>query len=205
MTRAYEVTDASEQRFRITDLADRGRLQFFYHSPLSELPVRDITNEQGQGHKTEPYIEQNAENYCNKCYQKNNIVPFLRSRERYLFLFTTCRNPDLDENGGRYIVGYIEKERALKVGDHYAVQGPLSLFEFEDAFELSRLHENPKNVRMLKLDERKTERVLTPFDSDEVEDVYGKCLDEVERLKRTGGRKAVPPPERDRREASRGC
>lgn len=197
MTSAYEARVADEQRFRTTDLADRGRLQFFYHSPNSELPVRDITDEQGKGHKTEPYIEQRAENYCNKCYQGINIIPFLKSRERYLFLFTTCRNADLAEDGGRYIVGYIEKERVLKVGGHYAVQGPVSLFRFEDAFELSRLHDDPMSVRMLKLDERQTERVLTHFEGDDVENVYVKCLDEVERLKQVGGRKAVPPPERD--------
>lgn len=193
---------ADEPRFRTTNLTDRGRLQFFYHSPRSKLPVRDVTNEQGKGHKTEPYIEKQAENYCNACYQGNNIIPFLKSSERYLFLFTTCRNPDLDENGSRYIVGYIEKDRALRVGSHYAVQGPVSLYRFQDAFPLHRIHENPMDVRTLKVNGHQTNQIIRHFNREEVEDVFPECLDEVERLKKDGGAAAVPPPERDQLEDS---
>lgn len=190
-----EVTN--EAQFQTTNLSDRGRLQFFYHSPCSNLPVRDVTNEQGKGHKTEPYIEHHAENYCNTCYQENNIVPFLKSSERYLFLFTTCKTSRLDENGSRYIVGYIKKERALRIGSHYAVQGPVSLYSFQDAFPLCRIHENPMDVRMLKVNKHQTEQILQHFNRVDVEDVFLECLDEVERLKEEGGKAAVPPPEKD--------
>jgi len=192
-----EAEVANEPRFQTTNLSERGRLQFFYHSPCSELPVRDITNVQGKGHKTEPYIEQRAENFCNKCYQKNNIVPFLKSSERYLFLFTTCRNSKLDENGSRYIVGYIEKERALRVGSHYAVQGPVTLYRFQDAFPLRRIHENPNNIRVLKVNEHQTDQILQHLNTGRAENVFSECLDEVERLKKDGGKAVVPPPEKD--------
>lgn len=200
-----EAEIADEPRFQTTDLADKGRLQFFYHSPVSELPVRDVTNEQNKGHKTEPYLELNAENYCNKCYQGNNIVPFAKSSERYLFLFTTCRNPDLDQNGERFIVGFLEKKQVLDVDGHYAVQGPIELYGFENAYPLSKLHPNPMDIRMLTLDRRKTNRVLEHFEG--VRDIFNKCVEEVNRLKELAGPAAVPPPEQDDidRGGSTGC
>jgi hypothetical protein len=82
------------------NLDEMGRIQFFFHSRSSKLPIRDILNEQKQGHKTEPHIEIGAENYISCCYQKNNIVPFLKSREKYLFLFTTCKNRELNRTFG---------------------------------------------------------------------------------------------------------
>lgn len=181
--------------FRTHDLEERGRLQFFYHSPLTELPVRDVTNEHGKGNKTEPYLERQAENYCSECYQGNNIVPFLEKPEKYLFLFTTCRASELDEFGNRYIVGYIEKERALQVDGHKAVQGPTSLYRFEDAYPLRRLHGNPKSIRMLCLSKEQTTRVLNHFEG--ADNIYDECLAKVEELKEIAGPDAVPPPERD--------
>ena len=61
-----------------SDLEETGRLHFFYHSPSSQLPVRDVLDEQKHGYKTEPYIEKCAENYCLECYQ-DNIRGFCRA------------------------------------------------------------------------------------------------------------------------------
>src|SRR5439155_1066947 len=98
----------------------------------------------------EPHIEKNAENYCVKCYQ-NNIVGFLKSREKYLFLFTKCasREPALSEfYGDRSVVGYITKEKWLFRGDRYAVQGFTKIVPFEAAFPPSRFGPHARHWRM---------------------------------------------------------
>lgn len=97
---AYRSAD-----FVFEGLDERGRLQFFFHSPSSSLPIRDVLNEQRSGCKTEPHIEIGAENFLNCCYQSNNIIPFLRSREKYLFLFTKCKNANLSQYNKKLIVG----------------------------------------------------------------------------------------------------
>jgi hypothetical protein len=53
--------------FHLTHLDETGRLHYFYHSPSSDLPIRDVLGEQGAGRKTEPHLERNAENYCCCC------------------------------------------------------------------------------------------------------------------------------------------
>ena len=73
----HRATDLLD--FHFTDLDETGRLHYFYHSPSSDLPIRDVLGEQGAGRKTEPYLERNAENYCRCCWQPN-IVGFLKSR-----------------------------------------------------------------------------------------------------------------------------
>lgn len=196
---------ANESRFQTTNLSERGRLQYFFHAPDSELPVRDVTGRQGNGYKTEPYLEQQAENYCNTCYQTNNIIPFLESSEQYLFLFTTCRNNALEENGSRYIVGYIKKQKVLRVNDHYAVQGPVSLYHFEDSIPLEWIHENPMKIRMLKITERQTKQILQHFAKPAVKNVFSDCVEEVERLKKNGKNMAVSQPTTDESDCAGGC
>jgi len=39
------------EKFVFARLEEKGRLQFFFHSPSSELPIRDVLNEQKKGHK----------------------------------------------------------------------------------------------------------------------------------------------------------
>ena len=46
----------SEGDFVFRHLEERGRLHFFYHSPSSQLPIRDVLGEQGHNKKTEPHI-----------------------------------------------------------------------------------------------------------------------------------------------------
>lgn len=193
-----EATIADEARFQTTNLEERGRVQFFFHSPLSKLPVRDVTNEQGYDPKTEPYIEKRAENYCGTCYQDNNIVPFAKSNERYLFLMTTCKDKNLPQYDKRWIVGYIEKENVLDMNGHYAIQGPTSLYEFEDAIPFSKFDDTPKNTRMFKFNQEQTQYILKNFSSKE--DVYSQCVKRVNELK------SVPAPDTEEfSQDSSGC
>src|SRR5579872_5337348 len=135
-------TDADSAPHRVWEkaLEETGRLHFFYHSPSSSLPVRDVLNDQGAGYKKEPYLEKSAENYCVPCLQRN-IHGFVMSNEKYLFLFTTRKNSKHDES--RYIVGYLKKQKCLrrfyKKERHWAVQGPIRLFSFDQAFPLRKL------------------------------------------------------------------
>lgn len=180
------VTDCS-QYFQMSNLRQTGRLQFFFHSPLSEHPIRDLTNEQGHGHKTEPHIEERAENFCSECYQSNNIVPFLKSDEKYLFLFTTCKNPSMDKfYKHRYIVGYIVKEKALlrRKGSHthWAVQGETKLYSFSDAYPLTKMTnpDSAKHIRIRTLSSRETVDILQHFKGKR--NVLKNCLQELKRL-----------------------
>lgn len=173
--------------FRLRDLAETGRLQFFFHSPISKLPVRDVTDEQGRGQKTEPHLEKRAENYVSECYQKN-IVSFLNSSEKYLFLFTTCRNRNLGPPfyGRRFIIGYIVKKRALRrpngAGHHYAVQGKTRIYSFEDALPLdSVVGETATHVRMRIFNENETGIVLRHFARRR--NILIRCAAEIDRLK----------------------
>ncbi|WP_257628746.1 hypothetical protein [Haloplanus salinarum] len=171
-----DVESATE--FNRTQLGEKGQLQWFFHSPHSEYPVRDIVN---RG-KTEPYIEKGAENFCSQCYQ-NSIKTFAETASRrYLFLFTRCQNESLYEHDNRRIVGYIDKKRALNMGDRVAVQGDTTLVSFEDSVDLVGLVDSPKYVRNAILDKEIAQRLVEYFD--EQENILDDCLDEVERLKR---------------------
>jgi len=166
-----------------SDLEEKGRLHFFYHSPSSKLPVRDILNEQNEDYKTEPYAEKNAENYCCECNQPN-IRGFLNGSEKYLFLFTTCRNEKSKHRGKVYIVGYIEKGRyELRPGGFYAAIGLLKLFSFEDAYCLgkSTSDNNPRQMRK-KLNGGKTRKILNGFKGKV--NILDQCRTEVEKLKK---------------------
>src|ERR1700675_4406211 len=135
-----------EQEFRVTGLNPAGRLQFFYHCPQSALPIRDVIGKK----KKEPHIEKNAENYCVECYQ-NNIQSFLKSPEKYLFLFTKCmsKEPALRKfYGQRLIVGYITKERWLPRRGHYAVQGFTKVVPFQAGFNLSTFGPRARHWRV---------------------------------------------------------
>lgn len=176
--------------FRLSNLRETGRLQFFFHSPKSEYPVRDITNEQRKGYKTEPHIEKCAENYCSECYQSNNIVPFLKSDEKYLFLFTTCKNRSLKKfYNQRLIVGYIIKERALRRQNgksiHWAVQGETKLYSFSNAFPLTKLVDRSiiKHIRVRTLTSKETSIILQHFDGKR--NILVECINELKRLKDT--------------------
>lgn len=170
-------------------LEETGRLHFFYHSPDSHFPIRDVRDSQGRGRKTEPYIEKQAENYCVPCLQ-SNIRGFLKSKEKYLFLFT--RRSDDAGDGERYVVGYLTEKRCLhrtrrkeaRVNRWWAAQGQIKLVSFENAFPLNRIVGKKsalRYVRFKKLDEKKTAQILRHFRRKE--NILAACLSEVERLK----------------------
>jgi hypothetical protein len=175
-----------EEKFRVTSLKPEGRLQFFYHCPHSALPIRDVIGKK----KQEPHIEQNAENYCRECYQ-NNIRGFLKSREKYLFLFTTCASRERALRrfyGERLIVGYIIKKRWLRRrtprGIHYAVQGFTKMVPFEAAFNLSKFGTRARHWRVKSFGERETSRIREHLDL--AKNIRTRCIHEIERLKKVG-------------------
>ena len=165
----------------LTDLDETGRLHYFYHSPSSDLPVRDVLGEQHAGRKTEPHLETNAENYCCCCWQRN-IVAFLKSSERYLFLFTKCARKESKHKDKRYIVGYIRKEQCIDRGGFWAVAGKTKVYSFEDAFPLRKLSHarNARHVRRV-LTKRQTECVLHSFTGKR--NKLTACLEELSCLK----------------------
>ncbi len=174
--------------FRFNNLSETGRLQFFFHSPISDLPVRDVGNKQGKGYKTEPHIEIGAENFIECCYQKKNIVPLLRNQEKYLFLFTTCRNKKLPFNGKRFIVGFITKQKFIsnvqEAEKFYAVRGETKIVNFKDAVPLEDLY--PPNypfinkIRVKLIDEKESKILLEHFK--DKTNIIQNCIDEIDKL-----------------------
>jgi len=176
----------------LKNLAERGMLQYFYHSPLSILPIRDVTNELGRGHKTEPHIEIGAENYLEDCYQ-SNIKRFLLSDARYLFLITTCQNRQLHNHYGiQYIVGYIIKQEwgtgSGERKNSVFVKGKTRLFAFHDAIPSRNLF--GKNLdrggirHNLFVDQRKTEKILQHLNGNFIP--LKKCVREINKLDENG-------------------
>jgi hypothetical protein len=116
------------------------------------------------------------------CYQ-NNILGFLKSREKYLFLFTKCesRDPALrNVHGKRLIVGYIVKERWLPRGGHYAVQGRTKVVPFDGAFDLSKFGTGTRHWRVKKFDQQQTSLILEHLQP--AKDIRKKCIQEIQRL-----------------------
>lgn len=164
------------------NLGDKRQLQFFFHSPDSPLPVRDIVGKS----KTEPHLEKRAENYCNECYQRN-IRGFLNDDSgKYLFLFTKCRNEELlNAYDTRYVVGYVQKDRRLDMGEHLAAQESAQMVDFSDAVPLSEVVESYQYVRSKILDESTTATLAEQLDAKE--SILEDCLDQIDRLKRLDG------------------
>ncbi len=160
-----------------------GRLQFFYHSPSSELPVRDVRDEQGHGYKTEPHLEENAENFRNECCQKTNIQGLLKCREEYLFLFTTCksRSAELEKfYGERCIIGYLRVKRFLPRRGFIGVQGETRIVSFRGAYPLEMLDKNYRNIRVRRLSVEETKRVRNHLHRSK--NIKGRCIGEIRRL-----------------------
>jgi len=173
-------------QFNFSELTDKGRLQYFYHSPSSKLPIRDVFGAQGAGCKTEPHIEIKAENFVNKC-QQPSIIGFLKGDEKYLFLFTrhAC-NSEKEHYKQYFIVGYIVKGNYIDRGNHYAVIGETKLFSFENAFPLDKIErfkglENARYIKKKLLGEE-TKRIVEHFK--DKENILKECVDEIKKLER---------------------
>ena len=169
---------------RLNNTRNKGMVQYFYHSPSSKFPIRDVLNEQRKGYKTEPHIEIGAENFCVECYQ-NNIKKFVERKLNYLFLITTCKNKEVNKKYGsgtnQFIVGYIIKSEVLNIEGHVCVKGPTYIYSFEDSilvkdifgfnFDRSRLLKNPF------VNETQTEKILKHF---QIRDnILNECIKEI--------------------------
>jgi hypothetical protein len=169
------------------ELEEIGRTHYFYHSPFSTLPIRDVSNGQGKGFKTEPHIEIGAENYVGPC-RPTNIVAHLNRFEKYLFLVTRCANKRLvaknEAYGKPYIVGYIEKDEELRVqGRRRAVKGKLFLFPFEESVPYYQIFSRFAPMRLI--NGRVTAKIkgkFPKFTEDERVTFLLRCVDEIKRL-----------------------
>jgi len=160
----------------VENLEEKGRVQFFYHCPYSKLPIRDVVEKK----KLEPHIEIGAENYWVGCYQSNNIEPFCKNDERYLFLMTTCQNKRLQRYyKEKFIVGYIDKRIVGKRSGKYFVKGDTSLFSFKDSIPLSELGYS-KYTRLKIVDKDDTKDILERFKGKD--NILSKCISEIKSL-----------------------
>ena len=168
-------------------LKEKGRLQYFYHSPSSKLPIRDVMNEQGAGYKTEPHIEMGGENFLKTCFQ-SSIRSHALTDERYLFLMTTCRNQEFpDVYGTKSIVGYIDKKgsgiKMINGKEARFVFGETYMYPFGNAIPITELGYNWW-TRLRLVDEADTSRILERFSG--LDNILHECIDEIERLDPSG-------------------
>lgn len=165
-------------------LQEKGRIHYFYHSPTSKLPIRDVCNKQGKGWKTEPHIEIGAENYVGPCRPTNVIAHLNHDEEKYLFLVTTCRNKEMEEHAQPYIVGYIEKSVELITSDkRRALKGKLFLFPFEESVPYYSIFPHFAPIRLV--DKKKTKEILDKFPDMEEEQriaMLRTCVEEIKEL-----------------------
>jgi len=184
-TRKVIKTRIDQIKFDFDNLRETGMIQYFYHCPDSDLPIRDVLNKQKQGHKTEPHIEIGAENYIAKCYQPN-IKKFVCSSDKYLFLITTCKNIEINKKIGKnktnqFIVGYIIKEDAFEIDGHTCVRGSTFIYSFEDSILVKDLFGwNFSRRELLNkpfVDEQKTREILMHFGSKE--SILEECIKKI--------------------------
>lgn len=166
-------------------LKKKGRIQYFYHSPLCELPIRDITNEQGEGYKSEPHIEIGVENYLSPCRQ-TNIVAFLdpHKNESYLFFVTCCRKVKSPYHGKTYIVGYMIKEKKLNINSKErawcAVKGETHIYPFNDSIPYENIF--GKRFAPLRLVNKEQTKQILDYFQEHTEIPIKDCVREVKRL-----------------------
>ncbi|MCF7865951.1 hypothetical protein K9L67_02070 [Candidatus Woesearchaeota archaeon] len=159
-----------------------GRMQYFYHSPSSKLPIRDVLNEQGEGFKTEPHIEISAENFLNPCFQPN-INLMKENDEKYLFLVTTCQRPEFEVYHKKSVVGFIEQGSfGINEINKYKFThtiGLTKIVNFKDSILLTDLgYKN--NIRNLIFDEERTNKILDELNNKE--NILEKCINEIIKL-----------------------
>ncbi len=158
-------------------------VQYFYQSPSSELPVRDVKGEITRV-KTEPHIEIGAENFLKSCYQKN-IRNFVKRKGEYLFLITKCQNKNLEQFNKQFLVGYIKKEQELNIEDRVCIKGKTKLVSFEDSILINNIFEWQSFDRISLLhkpyvNEERTNKILDHFEG--CENIIKRCIDEIKYL-----------------------
>jgi hypothetical protein len=161
----------------LDDLEDIGREQFFYHYSKSQLPIRKIAAKKIKNAKTEPHIEIGAENYLRPCIP-NNVRDFCYSREKYLFLCTTCENRELGEGylHHRFVVGYIKKENCKDMENRCAVFGETYIIPFDKKLDYEKL--GFKRIRpMQRFNSKQTRKLLELIHSHG--NIRGSCIEEM--------------------------
>ena len=179
---------SGSNKFRVTNLEEKGILQYFWHSPSSKLPVRDILGENKRGRKPEPHIEIGAENFIAECYQ-SNIRKFCMRDEKYLFLVTTCRNRELKRHlKEQHIVGYIVKEKVFIVDGHVCVKGPTKLVPFSEDLRMTKFFgkrfSRKDFIRNPWVNKEETQNIKKILDS--FPNILKECIREIIRLDEKG-------------------
>lgn len=170
-----------------------GMVQYFYSSPDSELPVRDVANKQGAGFKTEPHLENGSENFLKACTQ-NNIRYAINNGVDTLFLVTRCANRALkDFFGKQYIVGYLRIKEVIprensEGREFFAVRGDTRIVSYKDAIpvldEFDAHFSRPRINSHGKLDARQTARLRRRLDRKP--NIINACIREIVRLDTAG-------------------
>jgi hypothetical protein len=134
-----------------------GRFQFFYASkerelPRPSVPVRDVTNTWHEGHKTEPHLERQMENWC-PCRVKY-VTPSVHAARRLTqaggrhYMILTTRNPESRAPVAVGLLSFSEREYTKVVARFpkrwdkakylpYVGSKQSKLVSWQDAFDLT--------------------------------------------------------------------
>jgi len=166
------------------EFTETGRTQNFIHYAGSELPVRDFRT------RTEPHIEVGAAGYVRREMQAA-IRSFCRSRERYLFLTTTCRNRAVAGGrflGKRFVVGYIARLMCIRPRGRWTVFGAVAIVPFDARLEFRRLGIGAGR-RTVRFGEAKTRRLLGLINSRP--NIREKCVRQMVELEKLETKRGV--------------
>jgi hypothetical protein len=128
--------------------------QFFYSSnetdlPYRHVPTRDVTNSQGQGHKTEPNLERGMENWC-ACRPRPitaaaKLALSFEANGTQHYVVLTTRHPQTQEAIAVGLMPFSKKAFTAALGKYrnrwrdrlpYVSDRRLKLLSFGDAFPL---------------------------------------------------------------------
>jgi hypothetical protein len=161
------------------ELEEKGRLKFFYHCPESELPIRNVTDNDKNGLKTEPHIEIGVENYLNRCYQ-DYLQDAIDNNEKYIFWMTTCRNSKLPEYNERRIIGYLVLQESKEIDeDRFYFKGKAHIFSFEDSIQVKDLGYFAKPRKQL-VEEENSKKILDHFK--DKKNIVKECVKEIKKM-----------------------
>jgi len=183
------ISETSVQIIRVEreKLREKGRIHYFYHARSSKLPIRDVCNEQGEGHKTEPHIEIGAENFICPCRPTNIVAHLNRYDEKYLFLVTRNASKNMIQHIGfqPYIVGYIVKEEHLLIDrQRHVVKGKTVIYPFNESVPYYDIFPD-RFAPMRLVDEGKTREILSRFpnmDEQHRIKILRDCVQNIEEL-----------------------
>jgi len=154
-------------------------LKFFYSSKLSKYPVRDVTNSQGQNHKTEPHIEVGADNFLSQCNQKI-IKSAVLNGSNYFFYFTNCKNRNLPFYNRKFIVGYLKILDKIEYNQIYCALGKPYFVSYEEGIDIEKELGYSRTMRHKKISQNDFEYILGRLsDGTNITEIL---IDEISRL-----------------------